>query len=79
MKRRRETEKKKKKKKRSPPNREEKRIYFQGLGWAKGPKRRCFGSGFRFPRLNQQVPVKHYFLCDNIYIFFSIIIFLFFF
>ena len=68
MKRRRETEKKKKKK-RSPPNREEKRIYFQGLGWAKGPKRRCFGAGFRFPRLNRQVPVKHYFLCDNIYFF----------
>ena len=67
MKRRRETEKKKKKK-RSPPNREEKRIYFQGLGWAIGPKRRCFGAGLRFPRLNRQVPVKHY-----IYIYFFLI------
>ena len=65
MKRRRETEKKKK---RSPPHTEEKRIYFQGLGWAKGPKRRCFGAGFRFPRLNRQVPVKHYFLKKKIFI-----------
>ena len=49
MKRGRETEEtEKKKKKRSPPNREEERIYFQGLGRAKGPKRRCFGADFRF-------------------------------